>query len=461
MPQPQPGEKHPAGQPTPPEPLWPAPDEPAAPTGPAPVPSAADPVTPAASVDEPAPVASPTPAPLADVTSPDSATARELNGSPIASDERATAPLPAGQEPPTAPTVESSTALPKTAVEFSRWSGSAAVPPPTPKPEKRRQRGSDDEAPPASPPRGSTRELPMDEWEPPESRTPVDPWADADPVAPPLHPYPPVVSLPPTRPYPSSPAQPPPAQPPLPTPPPAQLPVPRSPAAPPTPPPAPLPPVRKPPKRARRRRQELAPPPPGWEAPPGYVPVPVRRRRRWPRIMTWLTLLSVACCCGCPGYLGKPMWEQYPASVSIQAEVADLRVRDDAKTRQTVQRLEQETRTAHLLAETTFAAVYGDPTGKRVTIFGSTGFRLDPESDLDKEMTRLTERYALTEMTPIETGVRGEHEKCGVGEADGADVVVCGWADHGSLGAALFTRRSVPDSAALLGEMRTALVTRG
>jgi hypothetical protein len=377
MPQPQPGEKHPAGQPTPPEPLWPASDE------------------------------------------------------------------SAEHEAPTT----------------------------------RREGGADDQDPPASPPRQPTLQLPVDEWEPPEWRTPVDPWADADPFAPPLPPYP-SVSHPPTRPYPSGPAESPPltptrpypsaptgppATPPTLTPqpassPPAQLPVPRSPAGP--PPPLP-PPAGKPSKRRRDRRPDPAAPPPGWQAPPGYVPVAVRRRWRWPRIVTWLTLLTVACCCGCPGYFGKPMWEQYPASVSVRAEVADLTLRDDAKSQQTARRLEQETRSAHLLVEKTFAAVYGDPTGKRVTIFGTTGFRLDPKGDLDTEMARLTKSYALTEVTPIETGVRGEHQQCGVGEVDGTDVVVCGWADHGSLAAALFTRRSVPDSAALLGEIRTALVARG
>ncbi|SDZ26667.1 hypothetical protein SAMN05444365_108149 [Micromonospora pattaloongensis] len=426
MPEPQPGEKHPAGQ--------------SAPSGPL--------------------------QPTADRVGATSAGATSGAGG--------------GEEPPTPamPPVElpkTAVELPGTAVEPARWSGSASVPPPLP---KRRWLGSAEEVP-VTPP-----ELPVDEHTPPEERTPVDPWADVDPVTPAPEAYPPPVSLPPTRPYPVAP----PGPPPHPVSPPVPMPVPHPTAAPPPPPfsappvspavPAPQPhavpqpqaphpvppqspqqPVRKPPKRGRKRRGELTAPPPGWQPPPGYVPV--RRRRRWPRLMAMMTLLTAACCCGIPGYLGKPMWDQYPATAAVQARVADLALRDDATSQQTVRRLERETRTAHLLAEQTFAAVYGDAARKRVTVFGTTGFRFSPDSDLETEMARLTESYGLSGVTPVDTGVRGLHEQCGVGTDAGTSVVVCAWADHGSLGVALFTRRSVEDSAALLDELRRALVTRG
>ena len=65
--------------------------------------------------------------------------------------------------------------------------------------------------------------------------------------------------------------------------------------------------------------------PPGWRPPPGYVAVPVRRRRKWP----WVLLLSVLCCCGVPGYFAQPLWEQYPASATTPATIADLSLRQD------------------------------------------------------------------------------------------------------------------------------------
>lgn len=177
--------------------------------------------------------------------------------------------------------------------------------------------------------------------------------------------------------------------------------------------------------------------------------------------MLLLTVFMVACCCGCPAYIGKPMWDQYPASAAIPPRVADLNLRDDAPSRRTAQRLEREMRQAHLLAEETFAGVYQTTGGKQVTIFGTTGFRLNPDADLAGEITRLTPRYHLAEVQVIETDTRGRYQRCTVGRADGTDVVLCGWADHGSIGSALFTQLSIEDSLALLGAFRTQIVSRG
>ncbi|MGS2617540.1 hypothetical protein ACVCAH_23905 [Micromonospora sp. LZ34] len=338
-----------------------------------------------------------------------------------------------------------------------RWSGSAPVPPPPP---RRRAWGESAEptpVPPAPP-------------EPPEHRVPVDPWAHADtggwelpsaelPALPPTLPYP---VPPPTRPY-SGPPAPPPAFP-APAPPPA--PVSPPPAARPGPPPAPVarppapvaPPPMAPVRPPRQRRGKTPPPvapPPGWQAPKGYVPVAVRKRRRWP----WLLLLSLACCCGCPAYYGMPMATQYPAHATLPAEVADLRLRDDNRAEATARQLETEVRKAHWLAEETFAGVYATGDGKRVTVFGGTGFRLTPEADAEEELARLTEQYQLGEAQVVETGVRGRHGRCAAGRDGGTDVVVCTSADHGSIATAVFTRLSVDDSARLLDTLRGQIVT--
>ena len=53
------------------------------------------------------------------------------------------------------------------------------------------------------------------------------------------------------------------------------------------------------------------------------------------------------------------------------------------------------------------------------------------------------------------------HERCGVGRSGGKAVVVCAWADHGSLATVLLTRRSVEESADLTGVLRNAVLTRG
>ncbi|MEU5948305.1 hypothetical protein ABZ793_22485 [Micromonospora sp. NPDC047465] len=345
-----------------------------------------------------------------------------------------------------------------------RWSGSAPVPPPPP---RKRSWGESAEPTP----------VPPSPAEPPEHRTPVDPWAGADTGGwdlPPaeLPPLPPTLSYPaapPARSHPVPPAPPvrSPAPPPPPrsAPPPVAYPVSPPPVAYPAPPPVsrapvpvrptPAPPPPPAPPRQRRAKTPPAGPPPGFQAPKGYVPVAVRKRRRWP----WVLLLTLLCCCGCPAYYGTPMVTQYPASAALPAEVADLRLRDDNRSKETARQLEAEVRKAHWLAEDTFAGVYGTSGGKRVTVFGGTGFRFTPESDAQDEITRLTGQYSLGEAQEVDTGVRGRHGRCAVGRVDGDDVVVCTSVDHGSIATAVFTRLSVDDSAALLGTLREQIVT--
>ncbi len=184
------------------------------------------------------------------------------------------------------------------------------------------------------------------------------------------------------------------------------------------------------------------------------MPVPVRRRRRWP----WLLLLTLACCCGCPAYYGFPISAQYPARAALPVQVDDLSLRQDDRSTQTAKKLENEVRKEHWLAEDTFAGVYTTTSGKRVTVFGGTGLRLSPESDAEAEISRLTQRYALDAPESVDTGVRGRHERCAVGRADGSDVVVCTSVDHGSIATGVFTRLSVADSAALLATLRAQIV---
>nr|WP_247662570.1 hypothetical protein [Micromonospora sp. U21] len=378
-------------------------------------------------------------------------------------------PAPAGlAESPTATAVDSpATAAdsPAVAAESAataavpppRWSGSAPVPPPLP-----RRRAWGESAEPTPPPA-----LPD---EPPEHRTPVDPWAGVDTSGWDL-PHAELPPLPPTMPYPAPPAtrqwsgpsappvgshpvSPPaaPAPPPLPPPPAARPTLPARPTTParPVSPPAP-------PKQRRGRRSAAPPPvtpPPGWQAPKGYVPVPVRRRRRWP----WLLLLTLACCCGCPAYYGFPISAQYPARAALPEQVADLSLRQDDGSAETARQLENEVRQEHWLAEDTFAGVYATADGKRVTVFGGTGIRLTPEADAEAEISRLSERYALDAPETVKTGVRGRHERCAVGRSADTDVVVCTSVDHGSIATGVFTRLSVSDSAALLDTLRGQIV---
>ncbi|MEV0003218.1 hypothetical protein AB0H28_13150 [Micromonospora sp. NPDC050980] len=342
-------------------------------------------------------------------------------------------------------------ATPPTRVEppAPRWSGSAPVPPAPP-----RRRGWGESAEPT----------PVPPIESPEHATPVDPWAGVDttgwnlpsaelPALPATMPY--------TAPWPAHPAPPPaarPVSPPAHTPPypapPAARPVSPPQQHPPYPGPPAARPVSPPAARPPKQRRGRTAPPPGWQAPKGYVPVPVRRRRRWP----WVLLLSVACCCGVPLWWVQPLSSQYPASATLPDRLDSMRLRQDRGSQAAAEDLKSRVRQADWLAEDTFAGIYTTDDGKRVTLFGSTGFRFTPESDAEAELKRLAGDYELQPSVTVDTGVRGRHERCAVGRADGDPVVVCTSVDHGSLTTGVFTRLSVQDSGRLLDDLRQRVV---
>jgi hypothetical protein len=177
--------------------------------------------------------------------------------------------------------------------------------------------------------------------------------------------------------------------------------------------------------------------------------------------MLTLGLLTVACCCGCPAYLAKPFWDAYPASVSIPAQAAGLARLDDSNTRQTTRDLEGRVRSQYLLIEDVFAAVYAEPeTGANpVTVFGATRFITDPGGDLKSDLPKLT-RTTITGVRDLDSGPPDGSLRCGNSESDGNAVVVCGWADHGSIGVGIFAGRSIDTSAGLLRGLRAAIISR-
>jgi hypothetical protein len=172
------------------------------------------------------------------------------------------------------------------------------------------------------------------------------------------------------------------------------------------------------------------------------------------------TLFGLVCCGGVPAYLAWPAAQQYPVSAALPQAVADLDLREDGASRRAVERLSEQLGTSLVQGEA-FAGVYSDGNGKRVTVFGTTGLRFTPESDVEAEIAQLAGEYDLTDVQSYDLGESGAHERCGVGRSGGRAVVVCAWADHGSLATVLLTRRSVPESAELTGVLRSAVLTRG
>jgi hypothetical protein len=135
----------------------------------------------------------------------------------------------------------------------------------------------------------------------------------------------------------------------------------------------------------------------------------------------------------------------------------DLDRRDDDASQRAADRLAQEASEPGRA----FAAIYGDGSGKRVTVFGVTGWRLDPGKDVRTELDRLSGDFHLGTVKSFPAGEFGVYEQCGVGRSSGNAVVVCAWADHGSLATVLLTRRSLQESAGLVDQLRGAVLAPG
>jgi len=356
---------------------------------------------------------------------------------------------------------------PSTVDAPSRWSGAAAVPPPEPKKSwwsRLRPEVDERTAVPA-----------------------VDPWAGQDTPIDPI----PVAPLEKTkidRPHPTA-VEPPPAPAPQPvaTRPAAAAPPAPAPAAPapvPAAPPPAAPPPPAPAKISRRQRKALAkaaaarppanrlpvqtrppapPPPPPWATPqPPRRPLPPPRRKRRGRRLFLFATLGVLCCCGLPfAYFQFPAARQYPVSAVLPTDFSDLSLRDDNASKRAADRLAQDLKAADSKDGKPFAGVYGDSRGKRVTVFGVTGWRFTPKSDVSAQLDRLAGEFDLSAVKSFDLGETGAHESCGVGRSNGAKVVVCAWADHGSMATVLLTRRSIDDSADLVSRLRSAVLTPG
>lgn len=171
-------------------------------------------------------------------------------------------------------------------------------------------------------------------------------------------------------------------------------------------------------------------------------------------------LLTVACCCGVPALIAKPFFDEYPATVALPAQAAGLVKVDDQDSRRLTADLKRRVQTEYLITEDVFAAVYTEPetSGNNVTLLGAARFIFDPGKDLRSGLGRLS-KLSVTDVRSADAGRLGGELSCGVGDG-GPATVVCGWADHGSIGVATFPGRSTEESARLLRALRAAVITR-
>lgn len=165
------------------------------------------------------------------------------------------------------------------------------------------------------------------------------------------------------------------------------------------------------------------------------------------------------------GFIATTVWRvsaQKDATLTAPPEIATLRIDESDNGLQTADYLTTAL-AAEVDLEKTVGAVYTDSeAGNRgVLFFGGTGLIWTPEADLDTAFDLISDdQGAVTGLHDVEPGALGGTMKCGTTKSDEADIVVCGWADHGSLALGMFPNRSGADSAKLFLEIRSAAQTR-
>ncbi|WP_433793824.1 hypothetical protein [Actinoplanes sp. CA-252034] len=182
-----------------------------------------------------------------------------------------------------------------------------------------------------------------------------------------------------------------------------------------------------------------------------WTPPRPRRRRRFRRL--GLVLVVVLALAGAYWYV--PGLRQYPVTAALPDSFSDLSLRDTEASRRAAKRLADQLQGGD---GDTFAGVYTDPRGKRVTVFGVTGLRLTPDTDVEAQLGRLTDVLDLKKIESFDLGEFGAYQRCGTGRLDDTSVVACTWADHGSLATVLLTRRSLSESAKLVAGLRESVL---
>jgi hypothetical protein len=187
--------------------------------------------------------------------------------------------------------------------------------------------------------------------------------------------------------------------------------------------------------------------------------------RRWTRTrllvlgsLAALVLLLVAIL----GPIGWRLINREKVALTTPGKVAGLTLDTGDDARQTMDYLRTAV-AAKISLTSTVGAVYQDPASKdrKVLFFGGTNLQLSPAHELDQALTIFNDDTGtVTELHDVAAGPLGGIMKCGTSNGDGGAMPVCGWADNGSLGVALFPGRTINNAAKLLLDLRAGIEHR-
>ena len=97
-----------------------------------------------------------------------------------------------------------------------------------------------------------------------------------------------------------------------------------------------------------------------------------------------------------------------------------------------------------------------------VLLVAGTGRMWKPDRSLQSAFDSVSDdKGGVRDLHDVDAGGLGGAMRCGTTKTDDGDLSVCGWADNGSLGIALFPGRTPNDAAKMLLELRSAVEQRG
>lgn len=188
------------------------------------------------------------------------------------------------------------------------------------------------------------------------------------------------------------------------------------------------------------------------------------RRRRFRRRYVLGAVVALVVILGV--VLGPIWWRlvtQQHASLATPDQIAGLRLDKSADGQATADYLSTAI-AASVNLDNSVGAIYDDPANaqRSVMFFGGTGVLLSPDKALATAFGLLDDQSgAVRNLRSVPAGTLGGEMKCGTSTGDGGDMVVCGWADHGSIALALFPGRTDDDAATLMRQIRDGVQHRG
>ena len=181
-------------------------------------------------------------------------------------------------------------------------------------------------------------------------------------------------------------------------------------------------------------------------------------RRR--RLYATLALIPL----GGAAFAGPTAWQVYQdrrVRLAPPAAVAGLAL-DRSPDAQAAADYARSAVAAGVRLDATVGAVYADPGDRSsaVMFVGGTGTVLSPPTKLHTVLGLLGDAAGLRGVRDVDAGRLGGTMRCGTSTGSDGDLVVCGWSDHGSVGAALFPGRTVDAAAVLMRQLREATEVR-